>query len=212
WRALRAPPTRRACRLQKCGRGRRSALSGRLWNRSWCSPGSGGVRAARRLEDLTKILLGLGKRVLGSGLGNVQGLADFGVAEALDLVEQEDIALVLGQRGEGAFQRKSQRGMRTRRALLGQGIVFAVIGGHFFLALPAASGVVAGVDQNAEGPSDKARLTAEAGDAALHLEERFLDGVFGIGCAPEQVARKVLHSCAVERIQTLVGAHVSRKA
>src|SRR6266852_8391863 len=76
---------------------------------------------------------------------------------------------------------------------------------NLFLSQPAAPRVITSVHQNAEGPGNKSRLAAKTGDAALHLQKRFLDRVFGVGGAAENIAREVLHARAVQRIEALVG-------
>src|SRR5258708_40121081 len=109
------------------------------------------------------------------------------MAEPFNLVEQEDVALMARQFSQGAFQRKPKCGMSDSGARLGTrcGILplLIVLRGNFFFPQAATARVVAGLHQDAEGPGNEARLPAETGGAALHFEERFLHGGFGIWTA-----------------------------
>src|SRR5713226_2407193 len=138
------------------------------------------------------------------------------MAETFDFVKQENIALMAGQLGEGAFKRQPQRGMSDRRTWLRarRGIIalLLVVRGDFFLPQPAASRVVAGVHQDAEGPGHKTRLAPKTGDAALNLQESLLHSVFRVRGAAKDVTGKILHARPMECIQSLVRAQVSRPA
>src|SRR5260370_40919913 len=100
------------------------------------------------------------------------------MAKTFDLVQKKAVALVSRKLGECALQRDAQRRMRSGRARLRPACFGGIVVCDFFFAQPASPRVVAGVDQDAVGPGDKTRLTAKAGDAALHLPQGFLDGVF----------------------------------
>src|SRR6267142_5937856 len=106
------------------------------------------------------------------------------MAEPFNLVEQEDVALMARQFSQGAFKRKPKRGMSDSGARLGTrcGILslLIVLRGNFFFPQAATACVVACVHQNAKGPGNEARLPAKTRDAALHFQESFLHGVFGI--------------------------------
>ena len=70
---------------------------------------------------MAKISLRLKKSVLRSSLGNLQNPGDFRVMKALHFVQQENVALVLRQGGQRAFQRHSERRMRAGIAALPDG-------------------------------------------------------------------------------------------
>src|SRR6266853_6954800 len=87
--------------------------------------------------------------------------------------------------------------------------LWVVLDCNFFLAQSATARVIAGVHQDAEGPGNETRLSAKAGDTALHFQEGFLHGIFGICSAAQNVARKILHARTMQGIQALVRAQVA---
>src|SRR5258707_13365239 len=102
------------------------------------------------------------------------------MAETFYLVQQKNIALALSKFRERALQRHAQRRMRSWRARLGAQRLRRIVVRDFPLAHPAAPRVVARVNQDSVRPGDEARLAPETGDAALHLQEGLLHGVFGV--------------------------------
>src|ERR1700756_3570351 len=169
--------------------------------------------AARSLEHCAKIFLGLEKCVLRGGFGNLQHLGDFRMMETLDLVEQKNVALVASQLGQRAFEGESQRGMRARCARLGvQRLAGFVFVRHLLFAEAFAASIVARIDQNAEGPRDKARLTTKAADTALDLQKGLLNRVLSVERVAEQVAGEIPHARALQRVKALVRLQVPRLA
>src|SRR5271168_1806872 len=102
--------------------------------------------------------------------------------------------------------------MRAGGTWLWPGRLLAVVVRHFFFPHPAAPRVIASVDENPVRPGDKAGLASKAGDAPLHFQKRFLNRVFGIDGVSQQVARYVLHTGTMQRIETLVATHISDSA
>src|SRR6266852_3014363 len=134
------------------------------------------------------------------------------MTETFDLIQEKDIALVLSEFGERPLQCHAEGRMRYWRARLGARRLFGIVVRDFLLAQPAAPCVVAGVDQDPVGPGHETRLAAKAGDAALHFQEGFLYGVFGVTGIAKDIPRQVLHSSAMYRVETLVGAQIAGPA
>src|SRR3989442_3812769 len=135
---------------------------------------------------------------------------DFGVREAFDFVEQENLPLTTGQASQRAFEREAQRGMRPRSAVLEYRLARSGLRLlHFPAAHTAAAHVVAGIDQDAKNPSGKGRFAGVTADGALHFQESFLDGVFGVGAAPEEIPREAFHAPAVKLVETFERAQVA---
>src|SRR5260370_27622225 len=206
-RAPRARPTRLGCRLEKSD-------PDRCRLHSCDSPCSRGVAVPRGFQNLAKVFLRLEKRVLRGRFRDFQHLGNLGVAKPLHFVEQKNIALMARQLGQGALQRQAEGWVRAWGSRLGSwGRILAfIVRRDFFLAQPAAARVVTSVHQDAKGPCDKTRLASKTADASLYLEKRLLHRIFGIGGAAQYVARQILHPCAVQCIETFVGAQITRLA
>src|SRR6202158_2322370 len=99
--------------------------------------------------------------------------------------------------------------LRARRRIVA---VLLIVRGDFFLPQTAAPRVIAGVYQDAKGPGDEARLSAETGDSAVKLQKSFLHRIFRVRGAAKNIASEVLHSRAMQRIQALVRLQVAASA
>src|SRR5260370_42516329 len=126
------------------------------------------------------------------------------MAETFDYVQKKNIALVPSQLLKRSLQRHSKRGMCARSARLQTRRLLGIVVGDFSLALPAAPSVVAGVNQDPVSPGDETRLAAKAGDAALHLQERLLHRIVGVGRIAKNIAGQVLHARSVHPVEALV--------
>src|SRR5258708_13860595 len=126
------------------------------------------------------------------------------MAETFDFVQEKNIALVPSQLLKRSLQRHSKGGMRARSPRLQMRRLLGIVVGDFSLALPAASRVVAGIDQDPVSPGDETRLGAKAGDAALHLQERLLHRILSVGGIAKNIAGQVLHARSVHPVEALV--------
>jgi hypothetical protein len=131
------------------------------------------------------------------------------VAEAFHLVQKKNVALVPRQFFQRALQGHPQCGMCSRRPRLHSRRFLRIVVRDFFLSHPAASRVVARVNQDPVGPGDETRLPAKAGDAALYLQEGFLYGILGVSAAAKNIPSQVPHARAMNRVQPLVSAQIT---
>src|SRR5690348_17679641 len=99
--------------------------------------------------------------------------------------------------------------MCARSAALRDGVFFRFLAADFLLAHPASPDVVTRVNQNPEGPGNKARLPPKTRNCTLHLQKCFLDGVFSVALVAQQIAGEALHPRPVQRVQAFVAAEIA---
>src|SRR5215469_7280487 len=209
-RVLPARPIPPPYRLQKSARD-----LCRLDSSSFTVLGSTQLRStvSWRLQHVAQIFLRLKQCVFRRCLGYLEHPGNLRMTESFHFVQQKNVALVPRQLFERALQCHPQGRMRSRRARLhARCLCRVLVGRHFFFPQPAAPRVIARVDQDPVRPGHKTRLPAKTCNASLHFQECFLHGVFRVRGATQHVPRKVFHPRAVQRVQPLIRAQVSRPA
>src|SRR4030095_13116366 len=155
--------------------------------------GSRGRESAGRAQRLLEPALGAEEKRPRRRFGRLEYLGGFAVRKSFDLAQKERRALARRKPPQLGLEREAQRmvrlSVRSERELRRQR--------RFGAARPAAGLVVAGVDQDSVDPGRRRGSSAESRSAAIDLQERFLNGVFGVGRAPEKVGRDRFHALPV---------------
>ncbi len=138
-------------------------------------------------EDGPKALAAAREAGFDGAEGDAGDGGDLVVLEAVDIGEEDDVALVLGEFAEGSFEGRGKGAVVEGGSGVGGGVggvdgrFVGVVGGKGASreAAPSAAQFVAGVvEGDAKEPATEA-TAAELGDGAVGGEEGFLGGVFG---------------------------------